>query len=41
MPRKIDPCAREVQGLYLFDLDDLERDVQHKAGERETAAVEA
>lgn len=41
MPRNIDPRAREVQGLCLFDLDDLELGLQHNGDEREAAAAEA
>jgi glutamyl-tRNA reductase len=41
MPRDIDGEVREVQGIFLYDLDDLEKVVQHNAGERETAALEA
>jgi glutamyl-tRNA reductase len=41
LPRDIDPAVREVHGIFLYDLDDLEKVVQHNAGEREAAAVEA
>jgi glutamyl-tRNA reductase len=41
MPRDIDPTVREVPGIFLYDLDDLERVVQHNAGEQEAAALEA
>jgi glutamyl-tRNA reductase len=41
MPRDIDPAVREVHGIFLYDLDDLDKVVQHTAGEREAAAVEA
>lgn len=41
LPRDIDPAVREVPGVFLFDIDDLEKVVQHNAGERESAAVEA
>ena len=41
LPRDIDPAVREVPGVFLYDLDDLEKVVQHNAGEREAAAVEA
>lgn len=41
LPRDIDPRAREVEGSFLYDLDDLERVVEHNAGEREAAALEA
>ncbi len=41
LPRDIDPAVREIHGIFLYDLDDLEKVVQHNAGEREAAAVEA
>jgi glutamyl-tRNA reductase len=41
LPRDIDPAVREVPGVFLYDLDDLEKVVQHNAGEREAAAIEA
>ena len=41
MPRDIDSAVREVKGIFLYDLDDLENVVDHNAGEREAAAVEA
>lgn len=41
MPRDIDGAVREVPGIFLYDLDDLEKVVQHNAGERESAALEA
>ena len=41
MPRDIDGSVREVPGIFLYDLDDLERVVQHNAGDREAAALEA
>ena len=41
LPRDIDPSVREVEGIFLYDLDDLEKVVQHNAGEREDAALEA
>ena len=40
MPRDIDPAVREVKGIFLYDLDDLENVVDHNAAERESAAVE-
>ena len=40
LPRDIDPSVREVQGIILYDLDDLER-VAPNAGEREAAVLEA
>ncbi len=41
MPRDIDPTVREVKGIFLYDLDDLEKVVDHNMGEREAAALEA
>jgi len=41
LPRDIDPAVREVSGIFLHDLDDLEKVVQHNASEREAAALEA
>lgn len=41
MPRDIDAAVREVKGIFLYDLDDLENVVDHNAAEREAAAAEA
>ena len=41
MPRDIDPAVREVGGVFLYNLDDLESVVDHNAGEREAAAADA
>jgi len=41
MPRDIDSAVRDVKGIFLYDLDDLENVVDHNAGEREAAAAEA
>src|SRR5271166_3028690 len=41
LPRDIDSAVREVKGVYLYDLDDLENVVDHNAGEREAAAADA
>jgi glutamyl-tRNA reductase len=41
MPRDIDGAVREIPGIFLYDLDDLEKVVQHNAGEREAAALDA
>jgi len=41
MPRDIDSGVRDVKGVFLYDLDDLENVVDHNAGEREAAAAEA
>ena len=39
MPRDIDSAVREVKGIFLYNLDDLENLVDHNAGEREAAAA--
>jgi glutamyl-tRNA reductase len=41
MPRDIDSGVRDVKGVFLYDLDDLENVVDHNAGEREAAAADA
>ncbi len=41
MPRDIDSSVREVKGVFLYNLDDLENVVDHNAGEREAAAADA
>jgi glutamyl-tRNA reductase len=41
MPRDVDGAVGEVPGIFLYDLDDLEKVVQHNAGEREAAALDA
>jgi glutamyl-tRNA reductase len=41
MPRDIDSAVREIKGVFLYDLDDLENVVDHNAGEREIAAAAA
>jgi glutamyl-tRNA reductase len=41
MPRDIDSAVRHVEGVFLYDLDDLENVVDHNAGEREAAAAQA
>ncbi len=40
MPRDIDSAVRAVEGVFLYDLDDLENVVDHNAGEREAAAAQ-
>jgi glutamyl-tRNA reductase len=40
LPRDIDSAVREVEGIFLYDLDDLENVVDHNAAEREAAAAE-
>ena len=37
MPRNIDAGVREVKGVFLYDLDDLENVGDHNAAEREAA----
>jgi glutamyl-tRNA reductase len=41
MPRDIDSAVREVKGVFLYNLDDLENVVDHNAGEREASAADA
>jgi glutamyl-tRNA reductase len=41
VPRDIDPNVRQVKGVYLFDMDDLEKLVERNEGERQVAAVAA
>jgi glutamyl-tRNA reductase len=41
MPRDIDSGVRDVKGIFLYDLDDLENVVDHNVGEREAAAADA
>ena len=41
VPRDIDPAVREVKGIHLFDMDDLEQVVQRNAVGRQTAAEDA
>ena len=41
MPRDIDSAVRNVKGIFLYDLDDLENVVDHNAEERGAAAAEA
>jgi len=41
MPRDIDPAVRNVNGISLYDIDDLEQAVKKNAGERELAARDA
>lgn len=41
VPRDIDPAAREIEGIHLFDMDDLEQVARHNTGEREAAAQAA
>jgi glutamyl-tRNA reductase len=41
VPRDIDPAVRNVPGMFLHDIDDLETIVKSNASEREAAASEA
>ncbi|MGA9545247.1 MAG: glutamyl-tRNA reductase [Candidatus Sulfotelmatobacter sp.] len=41
LPRDIDSAVREVKGVFLYNLDDLENVVDYNAGEREAAAADA
>jgi glutamyl-tRNA reductase len=41
MPRDIDPAVREVKGVFLYNLDDLESVVDRNTAEREVAAAAA
>ena len=41
VPRDIDPDVREVEGMRLFDIDDLEEAVRRNSGERQAAAAAA
>jgi glutamyl-tRNA reductase len=41
MPRDLDPEIRDLAGMSLFDIDDLEKVVQHNTKEREAAGKEA
>jgi glutamyl-tRNA reductase len=41
VPRDIDPAVRQVEGMFLFDIDDLQQAVRRNEGEREAAAAEA
>ena len=41
VPRDIDPTVREVEGIHLFDMDQLEQVVQRNASGRQAAAESA
>ncbi len=41
VPRDIDPAVREVEGIHLFDMDDLEQVVRRNASGRQAAAAAA
>jgi glutamyl-tRNA reductase len=41
VPRDIDPAVREIEGIHLFDMDQLEQVVQRNASGRQAAAEAA
>jgi glutamyl-tRNA reductase len=41
VPRDIEPTVREVPGVTLYDMDDLQREVARSMGSREAEAVRA
>jgi glutamyl-tRNA reductase len=41
VPRNVDPKVREVPGVFLYDIDDLEQVVARNLSERQAAAAEA
>jgi glutamyl-tRNA reductase len=41
VPRDIDPAVRDISGIFLFNIDDLEQVVQHNLDDRRSAAAEA
>ena len=41
VPRDIDSAVREVEGIFLYDIDDLEKFVKHNAAEQQAAAADA
>jgi glutamyl-tRNA reductase len=41
VPRDIEPSVREVRGVTLYDMDDLQREVARNMGSREAEAVRA
>ncbi len=41
MPRDVDPAVRNVKGVFLYDLDDLENVPRQNAGKLEAAAADA
>ncbi len=41
VPRDIDPAVREIDGIYLFDMDDMEQVVQRHASGRQSSVLEA
>ena len=41
MPRDVEPAVRRVDGILLYDLEGLEREVKNDAADRSAAAAEA
>ena len=41
VPRDIDPTVRNVPGVFLYDIDDLEQVVENNLSQRQAAAAEA
>ena len=41
VPRDIDPAVRQVEGMFLYDIDDLEQAVERNTGGRRAAAADA
>jgi glutamyl-tRNA reductase len=41
VPRDVDPAVREIPGVFLYDIDDLERVVRRNLDERRAAAAAA
>ena len=41
LPRDIDPAVREVPGVFLYDIDELEQVTKKNEGERMLAAADA
>jgi glutamyl-tRNA reductase len=41
LPRDIEPTVREVPGVFLYDIDQLEQVTEKNAGERKLAAADA
>jgi glutamyl-tRNA reductase len=41
VPRDIDPAVRQVQGVFLYDIDELDQVTSRNEAERKNAAVEA
>jgi glutamyl-tRNA reductase len=41
VPRDIEPSVREIAGMHLFDVDDLEHAIRRNSGERQAIAATA